>query len=83
MDEVGIAIGCTDENKTLCIMAGGWSTDLRYSPYLCRYIKTLQRKMGRPQLRWEDCVKGDVRKAEEGDKWGEKAVNRGKWRDNS
>ena len=34
------------------------------------------RKLGRPQLRWEDCVKRDVRKAEEEENWREKASNR-------
>ena len=37
------------------------------------------RKRGRLHLRWEDCLKRDVRKAEEDDKWREKAVNREKW----
>ena len=34
------------------------------------------RKRGRPQLRWEDCVKIDLRKAKEEEKWREKANNR-------
>ena len=34
------------------------------------------RKRGRPQLRCEDCVKRDLRKAEEEEKWREKANNR-------
>ena len=32
-------------------------------------------KRGRPQLRWEDCMKIDLRKAEEEEKWREKANN--------
>ena len=38
------------------------------------------RKIGRPQLRWEDCVKRDLRKAEEEEKWREKANNRDRWK---
>ena len=35
---------------------------------------------GRPQLRWEDCVKRDLRKAGEEEKWREKANNREQWK---
>ena len=38
------------------------------------------KKQGRPQLRWEDCLKRDLGKAEEEDKWGEKASNRERWK---
>ena len=38
------------------------------------------RKRGRPQLRWDDCIKRDVRKAEEGDNWTEKAADWEKWK---
>ena len=38
------------------------------------------RKRGRPQLRWEDCVKRDMRKAEEEEKWRENANNRDQWK---
>ena len=38
------------------------------------------RKRGRPQLRWEDCVKRDLRKAEEEEKWREKPNNRDQWK---
>ena len=39
------------------------------------------RKRGRPQLRWEDCVKRDLRKAEEEEKWREKTNNRDRWKE--
>ena len=34
------------------------------------------RKRGSPQLRWDDCVKRNPRKAEEEEKWREKVNNR-------
>ena len=37
------------------------------------------RKRGRPQLRWEDWLKRDLRKAEEEEKWREKVNNRKQW----
>ena len=38
------------------------------------------RKRGISQLRWEDCVKRDLRKAEEEEKWRENANNRDQWK---
>ena len=38
------------------------------------------RKRGRPQLRWEKCVNRALRKAEEEEKWREKANNRDQWK---
>ena len=38
------------------------------------------RKRGRSQLRWDDCEKRDLRKAEEEEKWREKANNRDQWK---
>ena len=38
------------------------------------------RKRRRRQLRWEDCVKRDLRKAEEEEKWREKANNIDQWK---
>ena len=36
---------------------------------------------GIPQLlRWEDCMKRDLRKAEEEDEWGEKAIYKERWK---
>ena len=38
------------------------------------------RKRRRPQLRWEDCVMRDLRKAGEEEKWREKANNMDQWK---
>ena len=38
------------------------------------------RKRGRPQQRWDDCVKRDLRKAEEEEKLRENANNRDQWK---
>ena len=38
------------------------------------------RKRERQQLRWEDCVKRDLRKAEEDEKWREKANKIDQWK---
>ena len=37
-------------------------------------------KRGRPLIRWEDCVRRDLRKAEEEEKWRENANNRDQWK---
>ena len=36
-----------------------------------------RRKLGRPRLRWEDCVKTDVRKAGDEEDWKKKTRDRG------
>ena len=38
-----------------------------------------RRRRLRPRLRWEDCVKRDVRKAGEEEDWKKKARDRGGW----
>ena len=40
------------------------------------------RKQGRPHLGWEDCVKRDLRKAEEEEKWSEKTNIKDQWQRN-
>ena len=37
-------------------------------------------RRGRPMLRWEDCVKRDVRKAGEEEDWKKKTRDRGGWK---
>ena len=39
-----------------------------------------RRRRGRPRLRWEDCVKRDVKKAGEEEDWKKKTRDRGGWR---
>ena len=39
-----------------------------------------RRRRGRPSLRWEDCVKRDVRKAGEEEDWKKKTRDRGGWK---
>ena len=38
------------------------------------------RKRGRPQQKWEDCVKRDLINPQEEEKWWEKANNRDQWK---
>ena len=38
------------------------------------------RKREIPHLRWENCVKRDLRKAEDEEKWREQANNRDQWK---
>ena len=40
----------------------------------------VRRRRGRPRLRWEDCVKRDVRKAGEEEDWKKKTRDRGGWK---
>ena len=39
-----------------------------------------RRRRGRPRLRWEDCVKRDVRKTGEEEDWKKKTRDRGGWK---
>ena len=39
-----------------------------------------RRRRGRPRLRWDDCVKRDMRKAGEEEDWKKKARERGGWK---
>ena len=39
-----------------------------------------RRRRGRPRLRWEDCVKRDVRQAGEEEDWKKKTRDRGGWK---
>ena len=39
-----------------------------------------RRRRGRPMLRWEDCVKRDVKKTREEGRWQKKTGYRGGWR---
>ena len=39
-----------------------------------------RRRRGRPRLRWEDCIKRDVRKAGEEEDWKKKTRDRGGWK---
>ena len=39
-----------------------------------------RRRRGKPRLRWEDCVKRDVRKAGEEEDWKKQKRDRGGWK---
>ena len=40
-----------------------------------------RRKRGRPQLRWEDCVRRDMRRSGEDERWREGAADRKLWKE--
>ena len=40
-----------------------------------------RRKRGRPQLRWEDCMRRDMRRSGEDEKWREGAADRKLWKE--
>ena len=43
-------------------------------------LEQSRRRRGRPRLRWEDCVKRDVRKTGEEEEWKTKTRDRGEWK---
>ena len=40
-----------------------------------------RRKKGRPQLRWEDCMRRDTRRSGEDERWREGAADRKLWKE--
>ncbi|KAF0770219.1 Uncharacterized protein FWK35_00003610 [Aphis craccivora] len=40
-----------------------------------------KRPLGRPRLRWEDCVKKDLKMIDPGIRWREAAEDRDRWQD--
>ena len=40
-----------------------------------------RRKRGRPQLRWEDCVRRDMKRSGEDERWREGAADRKLWKE--
>ena len=46
----------------------------------CELCEQGRRRRGRPRLRWEDCVKRDVRKAGEEEDWKKRTRDRGGWK---
>jgi len=38
-----------------------------------------KRPLGRPKLRWKDCVKREVERMEPGTNWGDAAEDRDRW----
>jgi len=40
-----------------------------------------KRPLGRPRLRWEDCVKKDLKTLDPGIRWREAAEDRDRWQD--
>ena len=51
--------------------------DDRLPKRAAEFRKQGKRRRGRPRLRWEDCVKRDVRKAGEEEAWKKKTRDRG------
>ena len=76
----------TGEEQTIvgrtCRKDGGWKrmADDGLPKRASELREQGRRRRGRPRLRWEDCVKRDVKKTgEEGD-WKKKTGDRGGWR---
>ena len=44
-------------------------------------VEQVGRKRGRPQLRWEDCVRRDMRRSGEDERWREGAADRKLWKE--
>ena len=49
-------------------------------PPMCVIYQISHMRRGRTRLRWEDCVKRDVRKAGEEEDWKKKTRDRGGWK---
>ena len=59
---LGVGVEEEDVGRSLGVDGGGLTTKEGRGNETARPLE-------RPQLRWEECVKRDVRKAEEDDKW--------------
>ena len=62
----------------------GWTHGQNEIRYITEKLRDKEarrfQKRGRPHLRLEDCVKRNLRKAEEEERWREKANNRDQWK---
>ena len=82
-EEIGKQFSLTGRITKRWMMWAGHLVQMEEDRLLDRAEGMKQRvygKRGRPQLRWDDCLKRYVRKTEEDDRWREKAADREKWK---
>ena len=70
----------TGEEQSIVVWTSKRMADDRLPKRAAELREQGRRRRGRPRLRWEDCVKRDVKKAGEEEDWKKKTRDRGGWK---